>query len=170
MPDVPPLPETVLPRQSIGLRLLLMVLRIALGGLFIFAAYAKWEDPQKFVFAVKGFKILPDHLAVLMTYAIPWMEAIAGVLLIIGLWTRSAAAIIALLLIGFITGIISVLVRGLDVKCTCFGAYDPFCKGSVGWCNIIQNTILLVPTLLVTAKGGGLLAADYFDRVRTDRI
>ncbi|MCC6677159.1 MAG: DoxX family membrane protein [Phycisphaerales bacterium] len=149
-----------MPRQSTGLRLLLLLLRLALGGLFLFAAYSKWEDPQKFIFAVKGFKILPDHLAVLATYAVPWTEAIASVLLILGIWARASAATIALMLLGFIAGILSVIQRGIDVKCTCFGGYELLCTGSVGWCNIAQNAVLLAAALLIAIKGGGLLSVE----------
>lgn len=147
-------------RQSIALGLLLLVLRLALGGLFLFAAYTKWEDPQKFVFAVLGFKFLPEHLAVLATYAVPWTEAVASVLLILGRWSRAAAAVLALMLIAFMVGIVSVIIRGIDVKCTCFGGYDLLCTGSAGWCNIGQNALLLAVALLLAFKGGGLLSDD----------
>lgn len=153
-----------MPRQSTALRFLLLLLRVALGALFLFAAYAKWADPQKFVFAVKGFRILPDHLAVLATYAVPWTEAIASVLLILGLWSRAAAWTVALMLAGFTAGMISVIARGIDVKCTCFGGFEVLCHGSVGWCNIGQNAVLLAVALLLALKGGGLLAADRRDR------
>lgn len=149
-----------MPRQSTGLRLLLLILRLALGGLFLFAAYNKWQDPQKFIFAVKGFKILPDHLAVLATYAVPWTEAIASVFLILGIWSRASAATIALMLLGFIAGILSVIQRGIDVKCTCFGGFELLCTGSVGWCNIGQNIVLLAVALLITIKGGGMLSVE----------
>lgn len=145
-------------RQPVALALLLLLLRLGLGGLFLFAAYNKWHDPQKFVFAVKGFNILPDHLAVLATYAVPWTEAIASVFLILGFWSRAAASVIGLMLVVFIVGIASVIVRGLDVNCTCFGGYKLLCSGNVGWCNIGQNVLLLAVALLLTFKGGGLLS------------
>lgn len=149
-----------MPRQSTGLRFLLLVLRLALGGLFLFAAYTKWQDPQKFIFAVKGFKILPEHLAVLATYAVPWTEAFASVLLILGIWSRASALTIAIMLLGFIAGMLSVIQRGIDVKCTCFGGYELLCSGSVGWCNVGQNVVLLAVAVLLAIKGGGMLSRE----------
>lgn len=139
---------------------LLMVLRLFLGGMFMFAAGVKLSDPQGFSESVKAFRILPDHLAQFSTFAVPWIEMLAGAALIIGLWSRAAALVIAGMLAVFIAGIASVLARGLSVSCGCFGKLQPFCTGPLGACNIIQNSVLLVIGLIVTSWGGGLLSVD----------
>jgi uncharacterized membrane protein YphA (DoxX/SURF4 family) len=139
---------------------ILLLLRLFLGGMFIFAATVKLNDPQGFSESVKAFKILPDHLAQLATFAVPWIEALCGVALVLGLWSRASALVIALLLAAFIAGIASVLSRGLSVSCGCFGKLQPFCSGPLGMCNIIQNAVLMVIGLLVAAFGGGLISLD----------
>jgi putative oxidoreductase len=139
---------------------LLLVLRIALGALFILAAYVKLTAPLDFSDSVKAFKILPDHLAQLATFAIPWTELICGIALIVGWWTRAAAALLGVTLLVFIAGIASVLARGLSVKCGCFGKLQPFCTGPLGMCNILQNTVMLAAAFLIVVGGAGLLSID----------
>jgi uncharacterized membrane protein YphA (DoxX/SURF4 family) len=138
----------------------LLVLRAALGALFLVAAYVKLSDPQGFSESVKAFKILPDHLAQLATFVVPWTEAVCGVCLVLGLWTRSAAGVVTALLLVFIAGIVSVLWRGLSVHCGCFGKLQPFCSGPLGACNILQNAVMALVGFTLLAWGGGLMSLD----------
>lgn len=142
------------------LRCVLLVLRMALGGMFIFAASIKLSGPLDFSDSIKAFKILPDHLAQLATFAVPWIEMVCALALVLGLWSRAAAAVISGLLLVFIAGIASVMWRGLNVHCGCFGKLQPFCTGPLGACNIIQNAILCLAAMSVAVGGGGYLALD----------
>lgn len=137
---------------------LVLPVRVFLGALFVMAGVLKVSDPQAFAFSIKAFKILPDHLALLATFVLPWLEMICGVLLIGGVWTRAAALVGIGQLALFIGGIISVLQRGLNVKCGCFGKYDLLCSGPLGWCNVGQNAMFIVIGLVILATGPGLLA------------
>ena len=58
----------------------------------------------------------PNHAITL-----PWIEIVAGVLLVIGLWARAAAFMCVGMNVVFIIAIISALRRGLDISCGCFG-------------------------------------------------
>ena len=79
-------------------------LRLVLGGLFVFAAYNKLipqgegatsSGPQGFAWTIQAFKLgLPDWFVRFSTFTTPWIEVVAGVLLIIGVWTRGAAMVI----------------------------------------------------------------------------
>ncbi len=138
----------------------LLLARLGLAAVFGFAAFVKLTGPQSFADSVKAFKVLPDHLVILATFTIPWAEALCAVLLLLGLWTRAAALVLSVQLAIFIAGIISVLVRGMDVKCGCFGQYDLMCSGPLGWCNVGQNALLLAGALLILVRGGGGASAD----------
>lgn len=141
---------------------ILLFLRLQLAGLFGFAAYVKLTDPQSFAFSIKGFDILPDRLAVLSTFAVPWTELLCAVCLVLGVWTRAAAILLTALIVVFIGAIASALARGLNVSCGCFGAFELFCKGPLGGCNIAQNSVLLAETVLIAVFGYGRLGLDGF--------
>lgn len=156
-------PDVAAPRPSFGRRLgrvFMFVVRVLLGSLFVFSGSQKLLDPQSFVNAIIAFEILPekpDLLLQLATYGLPWSEIVAGVLLVLGLGSRGAALFITLLMLVFTGAIVSVLVRGLDVECGCFGAWLP---SEVTSLTPVRNGIILLPALLVLAFGGGWAAAD----------
>lgn len=146
--------------------LLQFVLRIALGGLFCFAAFMKIADPQTFAEAIKAFKILDvaqfETLIITAAYTIPWVEMVAGILLIIGLWTRAAAITLGMALIGFIAALISVNLNGITTSCSCFGEDLSWpCGHEVGWCQVVRNFVLLIPAGYLAWRRGGLLAVDH---------
>lgn len=140
-------------------------LEVGLAAMFLWAAYNKLRGPngpQLFSDSVKAFKLhLPEALLRLTTGAVPWVEAVAGVLLLLGIWRRAAAAVFAALLVVFIVLIVQALARGLDVECGCFGKMSPFCPPKVGVCNIVQNGVMLAAALLIvlTPRGKMVRAA-----------
>ena len=144
------------------LSLALLLARVPLGGILVFAAYNKIPDPQGFAFAIEAYKILPDHLVHLSAFLIPWLEAIAGVLLILGLAGRAAAICAAVLMASFIVAILSVMARESVVvsECSCFGKANLICKGPPSWCHIVQNTVLLALAVLTVLKGPGMFSLD----------
>jgi predicted anti-sigma-YlaC factor YlaD len=54
----------------------------------------------------------------------PWVELLAGLALILGVWPREAAALAGLLLLVFIAAIGFNLVRGHAVDCGCFDVHS----------------------------------------------
>jgi len=155
--------------ESIVLQL---VLRIALGGIFCFAAFKKLADPQSFAEAIKGFRVLDvntvEPLMVTGAFVIPWVEMIAGAMLILGFWTRAAAATIGLALLGFIGLLISIIAREIDASCSCFGDLNFGCPDKVGWCQVLRNAIMLTPAIYLVWRQGGLLALDEVLARRAD--
>jgi putative oxidoreductase len=160
-------PELAAPRPSFCRRLgrvFMFIVRVLLGSLFIFSGSQKLLDPQSFVNAIIAFEILPekpDLLLQLATYGLPWSEIVAGVFLVLGVGSRGAALFITLLMLVFTGAIVSVLVRGLDVECGCFGAWLP---SEVTNLTPLRNGAILLPALLVLAFGGGWAAVDRHSR------
>lgn len=148
-----------------------VVLRLALGGLFLVAAYNKLfilNGPQLFSTSIQAFKVFDpqsqEHLIQLATFVTPWIELVASIALIIGFWTRAAAGILGALLIGFIILIASALLRDLNVSCGCFGKISPFCPEKIGACNIVQNSIMLLAAMVIIACRRHVLAVDQLFR------
>lgn len=146
---------------------ILLAARVALGALFLFSAWTKFNPTQPALFgipvfaqSVKAFDILPDHLVVLTAFVIPWAELLAGVALLVGFWTRAAALVVSALLAVFIAAIVSVITRDMNIECGCFGKFTWPCEGPAGWCKVWMNTGLLAVAALVAAAGGGAGSVD----------
>lgn len=140
-------------------------LRAALGGLFCVAAWTKLNDLQSFAEAIKGFKVLDasthEHLILSAAYTMPWVELIAGVMLVLGLWTRAAATIVALLLVAFMGALMHVIFNEVPASCSCFGDLKiGGCPPTVGWCQVIRDLVMLLPAIYLMWRGGGILALD----------
>lgn len=126
---------------------------VALAALFLYAAKQKlWNQgsPQNFSDSVRAFKVTSSDFAVrLATSVTPWVEVVAAVLLILGIWSRAAASVLSLMLVAFIIMISRAILNGYDLECGCFGDLSPFCPQKIGSCNIIQNGVLLAIGLLI---------------------
>jgi uncharacterized membrane protein YphA (DoxX/SURF4 family) len=128
-----------------------LVLRLFLGGLFVYAALSKVTDAAGFAMSVRGYKIVPFELSNVFALSVAWTELVAGVMLILGIWTRKAAAAILILLVMFIAAIAMVLVRGMTVECGCFGEGG----SATSWMLILRNLGLAVAAILVTGWNDG---------------
>lgn len=99
---------------------LLLLCRLALGGLFIAAALPKLLDPPGFAKALWAYRIFPGWSLHPAALVLPWFEFLCGASLLIGAWRRAAAAAIAALLLGFILALSINLARHHPVDCGCF--------------------------------------------------
>jgi uncharacterized membrane protein YphA (DoxX/SURF4 family) len=131
--------------------------------MFLYAAYQKLfhgvNAPELFASSVQAFKLgFGETMTRVATSVTPWIEVIAAVLLILGIWSRAAAGVLCVMLGFFIVLIAQAMIRGLDVKCGCFGDLSPFCQEKVGMCNIVQNTVMLTAGLVVLLTPRSMLA------------
>lgn len=98
-----------------------LLARLTLGIVLIVAGVLKIGNPVGAARAVQGYRIMPYDVATYVGYALPIVEIIVGTLLVLGLFTRLAAAIGGLLMVAFIIGISQAWARGLHIDCGCFG-------------------------------------------------
>ncbi|MFA6511617.1 MAG: MauE/DoxX family redox-associated membrane protein [Patescibacteria group bacterium] len=100
-------------------------LRLAIGGVFIFSAVGKLLEPREEVLgAVRAFNLLPNPLDVWYATLLPWVELLAGMMMVLGLYRRYAAVALLLLLLSFFIAIEHA--RGSDdilAACGCFGIF-----------------------------------------------
>ena len=101
---------------------LLILLRLVLGGLFIYAGAVKVLDPLGFAQNIRNYDLVGQSLSFIAAVVLPWLEILAGVALAAGIWKRASALIISGLLVFFILLTLVTIARGLDVECGCFGA------------------------------------------------
>ena len=129
-------------------RWLLIAGRLALAGIFLYAAIAKLRQPWlQFAISIEGFKIVPDNLLEPMARILPWLEVIAGVGLLVNVLAGWAALATTLMLVLFNTAGIWAYAKGLQVDCGCFGAGagDP-----IGPTWFAEHIGMLLLALLVT--------------------
>lgn len=98
-----------------------LLARLIVGVVLIWAGALKVTSPAVSARAVNAFQILPYDVARYVGYALPLVELLIGLLLVIGLFTRVAAVVGGLLMVAFIIGIASAWARGLSIDCGCFG-------------------------------------------------
>ncbi len=94
--------------------------QIALGLFFVVAALPKVVDPPAFAHMIYNYRLVPGAFVNLMGLFMPWLELLTGIALILGIWTRTSAAVIGALLLVFIAAISFNLARGNAIDCGCF--------------------------------------------------
>jgi putative oxidoreductase len=102
-------------------------LGVVLGALFVYASLDKIAKPADFARIIYHYQLIgPSRLigplpANLLAVTLPFVEILAGLLLIVGLWRREAALVTAGMLVVFILAVSASLARGIDVEnCGCF--------------------------------------------------
>jgi len=135
-----------------------LALRLLLGAFFVYASLDKIASPAAFAKIVYQWQVAGPVPSNLVAVTLPWVELLSGLLLILGVWRREAALVIALLLVVFLAAAASVLVRGIDVvNCGCVSvakeavdsAWPPAWMKGVGWFLVTRNLLMLAAALVI---------------------
>jgi len=105
-----------------GHRWLGLVARLYIGSVFVFASWHKLVNPETFALDVATYQFLPLWTVNGFALVIPWVELIAGLLLIAGHRTHAAAWLVILMMLSFIIALLWALHLGLDMACGCFAS------------------------------------------------
>ena len=97
-----------------------LVVRWILGITFLYGCYHKIMDPAQFAKIVYGYKLFPAVTINLIAIVLPFVELFSGVALILGIYPRSAALAVNIMLLGFMIAISINLIRGWEFDCGCF--------------------------------------------------
>lgn len=125
-----------------------ILLRLILGGVFVYAGLRKIMAPEEFAAIIFNYRIAPDWLINPAAIILPWLEFWLGTLVISGLWLKASVIMINVLLVVFMAAIGFNLWRGLDFNCGCFSS-------SAGGDLATRLTLIRDGLLLLT--GGVLL-------------
>jgi uncharacterized membrane protein YphA (DoxX/SURF4 family) len=118
--------------------------RIILAGVLISAGWLKVVNPHEAAAAVQAYRLLPTGVATYVGYGLPIFEILLGIVLLIGLRTRIAAIVTAILMTIFIVGVASAWARGLSIDCGCFGGGGVVAKGHTHYAQEILRDLLFV--------------------------
>ena len=121
--------------------------RIVLGALFIWAAITKLPDMAGFAQDVANYRVVPAALVPFVASAVVGIELLGGIALVAGVMERAAAAVIACLLVAFIAFLSQALLRGIDLRCGCFGGDEP-----ASWWTVARDLLMLAAAVVV-ARG-----------------
>jgi len=148
------IPSETTPRAAAWPKVLLTIGRVALGLVFLVAAYTKihfngsWHfgDYQFFfAMAIDSYNMLPLWAVEWMARVLPILEAVLGALLVLGVGLRWVASITSALLLVFIGAMTRALILHIQIKCGCFGNDEPLTIFT-----LLRDSSLLVLALAVT--------------------
>ncbi|MCG5212470.1 DoxX family protein [Streptosporangium sp. KLBMP 9127] len=139
--------------------------------MLIVAGWLKIGNPALSVRAVEAYELLPGQVATAVGHGLPILEIVVGVLLVVGLLTRAAGVVSALLMLAFVIGIASAWARGLRIDCGCFGGGGQLAAGQEPeyfW-EIVRDFGIFLLAAWVVWRPPGRLALDSALGLAPDR-
>lgn len=138
-----------------------LVARLVTGGVWLVAGLLKVTEPDASIAAVRAYELLPSWAVEPVGLSLPAFEIAIGLALVLGVFTRGAGVLSALLFVAFIAGIASVWARGIEIDCGCFGGggAKPGATSDYPW-EIARDAVLLLLSLYVVLVRRTRLALD----------
>jgi len=121
-----------------GVQVFVLVIRLVLAGIFLFAAYSKMK-PQiampwsvssvktslsLFAMQVDSYQMLPPSQVLRVAHLLPPFELLLGLWLLSGIAVRYSALLTTLVLTAFFGLMIRTYALGLAINCGCFGTSE----------------------------------------------
>ncbi len=152
------------------------LMRIFLGGFFIYAGRNKVLDPFTFLKGIRLYDMLPETPAIFLNGTVvvmPWLEIVCGVALVLGLFRRGAGTLIALMICVFTPAIFLRSLAVMNEQGISFFAVVFDCGCGTGdeiiWIKLCKNAGLLVLALsTVFSHSSRFCLAAFFDRRPTE--
>src|SRR5215471_9048073 len=132
--------------RSKVLPIVVLVLRLILGGIFLYAGYVKLRDPwQLFAASIASYELVPMWMGEIIAKAFPWVEIAMGVGLLIGWRLLTPSALLtALVLVFFNVMLWRAFLQGKEIDCGCFGPGE-----ALTWKTLVRDGSMLAGALLV---------------------
>jgi len=144
------------------------IFRIIIGGIFLVSGLAKISDPVRLLFTLRDFKLFPEIIVPFTAIYLPWLEFILGLLIIVGLLYRTSSLMLAFLNFAFMLAILSVIIRGMEIDCGCFGLLADMLKipDMADMKAVIRNLIFIgISIYIFKAKKTAFSLENYFKKV-----
>ena len=144
-------------------RAIIWIGRIILGGIFVYAGYAKIFYPNhnlwpffilkfsvtmnlmSFATQVDAFKVLPPWGVQFVAHTLPFAEVILGMLVLIGWRLRIWATMLTAIMVGFSIVVTRAYLLHMDINCGCFATYQP-----VNLTKVLEDAALAVLGIAMT--------------------
>lgn len=132
-------------------RYLVIISRLVIGIMLIYAAVGKIKNPFNFSLLISGYEIVDLGVSKLTAIALPWIELTTGIFLVLGWWLRAASFIATGLFLIFIIVIGLALIRGLEIECGCFGLLG---EGQISFRLLLRDVISGLMAILIFVDSG----------------
>jgi uncharacterized membrane protein YphA (DoxX/SURF4 family) len=107
------------------LRILIWLVRLVLGGVFIFAAWTKLREPYLlFAMSIDAYKVLPEWAVLVVARTLPWFELALGVVLVTGRFSKTSSVAASALLTLFFGLMVQAYAKGQTIACGCFSTNE----------------------------------------------
>lgn len=136
--------------------------RVLLGVVWIWASLAKLSDPLHFVETVRAYDATWEWLSKAIGYGLPVLEFSLGVVLLLGVAVRIAAAVSAALFFVFLIGLIQAAARGLQLTCGCFGGGGATDGPTSFTLDILRDIGLLIVAVYLVVWSQSRISIDEF--------
>ena len=129
------------------LQIAVVVLRVVLGGAFVYAGYVKLTEPwQLYAANIADYEVVPMWAAKFLARTFPWFEVMLGLLLMSGRWLRTSTVTMSLLLLFFVGLMAHAKLQGKNINCGCFGSDEP-----ISWRTFVRDGSMLAGSLFLAA-------------------
>ena len=132
---------------------LVVMVRIILGAVFLWASIDKIIDPAKFARSISNYHVVPFGIENSIAIYLPWLEFFIGSGLILGIMVDGATIITSFLLLMFNMMIAQAIIRGFNIDCGC-GLKE---GQLVGFEKILENFVLLGGACIIFFRNKKLL-------------
>ena len=123
-----------------------LVLRLALAGVFVYAAYTKLRHPWLlFAMSIDSYGLLPQWAVLAVARTLPWLELLLGLLLASGFGLRWVALATSLQLGVFLSVMLRAWFKGQGIDCGCFGAGE-----ALSWKTLVRDGALAAGAVALT--------------------
>lgn len=133
-------------------RVVPIVLRLLVAGVFVAAAIPKVLDPDGFARDIDNYHVLPAALVGPVAVLLPTIELTVAAALITGVHAAGAALVAIGMLATFAIAMAQAMARGIDLDCGCFGSAS---ETQVSGLTIARNVALIaacVPIALASPR------------------
>jgi uncharacterized membrane protein YphA (DoxX/SURF4 family) len=131
-----------------------LVVRLGLGCMFIMSSVPKIQRPYEFLGSIYGYELVGPKMGVLVAMVLPWVELLAGVCLVGGVFVGGALLASMGMGVLFTFVLASALYRHLDISCGCFS--NPG-AGKISYLTLIRAIVITLVS--ASAYAGTILLA-----------
>lgn len=116
------------------------LVRLALGGIFVWSGGIKLLNPKAFAVTVSKYGLVPDELLLFVAFGLPVVEVVAGLGVVFRV--RGSLAVILGLLAMFLVVLWYGILHNLEIDCGCFSLDEQAEHGSL-WAAFYRDWVMV---------------------------